>query len=168
MCKSHYKVTSNLKGYFVKNVILIVALTAAPIATPAAAEMEFAKYNSAASTAHCSSEWGSDYAMKKYCIEKIERGFKEYILLETLTLDQEIFHGAMRKCKSEWRPQWDMVAYCAQKQVEGARELSRAKGEIPEPQYSEIFSNCWREWPDDFSMKAYCMKNQAKAWRALQ
>jgi hypothetical protein len=168
MRKSHYKVTSNLKGQIVKKVILIAVLSATSTVTPAAAEMEFAKYNSAASTAHCSSEWGSDYAMKKYCIEKIEKGFNEYILLETLTMDQEIFHGAMRKCKSEWRPQWDMVAYCANKQVEGVQEVSRIQKELPEPQSGKIIGRCWAEWPDDFAMKAYCARNQAKAWRALQ
>jgi hypothetical protein len=152
----------------VKKTAIAAILLLMPLTTPAAAELELATYNSAASKAHCSSEWGTDYSMVKYCIDKIEKGFRKYQAIETAAVGRKVFHGAMRKCKSEWGEQWDMVAYCAQKQLDGIGEISIISEELPEPQSSEIMYRCWNEWPDDFAMKAYCMRNQAAAWRAMQ
>lgn len=87
---------------------------------------------------YCANEWGTDYSMQKYCINKERNAFVEVMeYLEKhkekiITQNETVFNPYAQiadKCTSEWTQgdfiQWSMVNYCINKQTSAYEELQQ-------------------------------------------
>lgn len=125
------------------------------------------EYNANQVKAECSAEWGSQYDMVKYCIDKRKDGWAEYSIQRQAVQGIGPLMAALDYCEDEWTQQWDMVSYCTTKQIEGAKELVKLMKTLPDKISSEIMGLCYTEWEPQYDMVTYCANKQATAWQAL-
>lgn len=71
----------------------------------------------------CKKEWGSDYEMQKYCIEKIHKGWRKISELVDRYGKGSEEYSIIGRCWNKWYPQLDMVEYCASKQISAYQSL---------------------------------------------
>jgi hypothetical protein len=124
-------------------------------------------YNADVVKAECSTEWGDDFSMVKYCMENRKEGQRKFATMVANASEAPIMVEAFARCRSEWGEQWDMVAYCGSQQIKGALSLETHVDGLPPEISSKIIDSCSQQWGVDFSMVAYCTKNQSEAWRSI-
>lgn len=83
----------------------------------------------------CREQWGTDYRMQKYCIEKQHEGIQKRNSLHNSAsnINEEVFREIDSKCIAQWFKDkkegeyiivdWRMVAYCDNKQWEAWKAL---------------------------------------------
>lgn len=141
---------------------MLIGLTTS-LATPVSAQGT--QYDAGAVRAACSVEWGAEYEMVAYCIERRREGFSEYRnLLVRYGWD---YGAALSLCESEWGQEWEMVAYCARQRIEAVSELAGVLNGLPAEISGSIRASCSREWGDELEMVTYCARQRANGWRAI-
>jgi len=125
-------------------------------------------YDDAAIIKQCDEEWGSDFAMIKYCREQQRTAGRAYENFKAQAETSEAAATILDHCESEWRKDYSMVVYCIEQQSSALQSLSASPDDIPPEVQEKIKSQCSAEWGTDFSMIAYCVEQQTNAWRSLQ
>ncbi len=147
-----------------KSVLFSVLILNATIANSQTAQLI---YDPEKVKSECSTEWGNDFQMVKYCIDQRASGHKEFGDIVARVTSSTDLGKAMGNCESEWGNQWDMVAYCGNQQLQGAASVAQLIKELPSDLANTIVGGCTNDWGVDFSMIAYCAKNQYAAWKSL-
>lgn len=142
--------------------ILLVAL----LTIPSVACAELPAFDRSASQRRCESDWGTDYAMVRYCLDGQEAGHRAATQLFTNTPAALV--PALDYCLREWRDDWEMVAYCGREQFQAAANIEMRVPGIPDDIAAGIMERCRRDWQPDLTMIEYCSSEAARAWLSLQ
>lgn len=70
----------------------------------------------------CGAEWGSNYRMVAYCIDRHVEAVGALNRVPT-GVPREIVDGIVGRCRDEWGDNWRMVRYCRDRQVDAWRRL---------------------------------------------
>jgi hypothetical protein len=149
----------------VKTIIIATAFVAA--ITPTYAQTIDTTYNEPVVKARCSAEWGTEYDMVSYCMDRNKAGHHEFQNTVEHTKTLRGIQQALVKCRVEWGDEWDMVNYCANTQISSARQIMTLTDGLPKDVGDEITSRCSAEWGNEFDMIAYCMTTRIAAWRKI-
>ncbi|UWQ77625.1 hypothetical protein K3725_09845 [Leisingera sp. S132] len=122
-------------------------------------------YDETAARADCTKEWGSDFQMIEYCLNKRHKGFRTFEAIANDAPDS--LDPALTLCTEEWGNEWEMVAHCARKQLRAISSMLEHTQDLPKDVGDVILSDCANEWEPDWKMVEYCMGKQARAWRSL-
>lgn len=124
-----------------------------------------AGFDKDAAKAFCEAEWGNDFRMVAYCVDRQWEGAER---LERLRkgLDETMLER-LAVCEIEWKQDMRMQAYCLEQQISARKDLSYATDKLPEDVAKIIREECAADWGTDFRMLLYCTEQQAKAWAKL-
>jgi len=135
------------------------------IASTADAQMPQPTYSRDAVKAECSTKWGTEYDMVKYCMDQRAEGF-DYFRQATEVVG-DIFAPTLNHCSEKWGHEWDMTAYCAKEQLSAAQSIYDNTQGLPKPVGDKILVQCSAKWDPQWDMVAYCMRQRADAWKDI-
>ncbi|MBQ4824391.1 hypothetical protein J4729_07485 [Leisingera sp. HS039] len=142
-------------------------ILAAAVLINSAVNTSAADYSQAQVKAECSTKWGSQYDMVKYCIDRRKEGWTGYTSVKETLGGNQNFAPSLLHCEGKWEQQWDMVLFCARKQMEGMGTLVDILETLPAEIGREVAGTCIPKWEPQFDMIAFCAEKQSSAWRAI-
>jgi len=122
------------------------------------------------------SQWGDDYAMQAYTLEKQREGYlslKKHVLdFERVGVPEEIRRWALDHATRQWPEDYSMQAYSYEKNLDGYLRLSALLSSSEYTQLPEVHADwmvdvAYRSWSDDFSMQAYVLEKQLDGYYRL-
>lgn len=141
------------------------AATAALLLAGPALAFDAPAYDSDAVKAECSREWGTQYNMVAFCIDKHADGYAYFAAVAAQA--DPLFDPALQHCIDEWGIAWNMVAFCTRQQIDAVQQIGATTAGLPQDVADGILVTCGQQWRPQWNMVVFCMQQQVDGWRAI-